>query len=173
MINKYNFLPKTFDELTSLSKRKLIFSVKNKPNLFVKIIEINNDIDCNLSVLKEIKFQQIANKYNISPKIIDYYEKEGVIYIIMEKVNGKTIYDIYGDDSNNVPDEIFAKIHDKLTQLLFLGIEYSDISPYNFMIENETGELKVIDFGHAKEVKLNWFLKDFVNGEYGWNPDFL
>jgi serine/threonine protein kinase len=173
MTNKYNFLPKTFDELISLSKRKLIYSVKDKPDLFVKIIELNNDINTQISVLNEIKFQKIASKYNISPKILDYYEKENVMYIIMEKVIGKPIYDIYGEIAEDVPDEIFAKIHDKLTQLLFLGIEYSDISPYNFMIEKDTENIKIIDFGHAKEVKLNWFLKDFVNGEYGWNPDFL
>ena len=172
MNNKYSFLPKTLQQLEILSKRKLIFSVKNEPELFVKIIEFKTIYE-HISILNEINLQKIASKYNISPKILDYYEKDNVMYIIMDKVHGKSIYDIYGDFSKDVPDKIFAKIHDKISQLLFLGIEYIDISPYNFMVELETGDIKIIDFGHAKQIKLNWFLKDFLNGEIGWNPDFL
>ena len=172
MTSKYNFLPKTFQELVSLSKKKLIYSVKNDPTLFVKIVELEN-IDTHISVLNEIKLQQMASKLGISPKIIDYYIKDNIMYIIMEKVNGKTIYDIYGELPDDVPDNIYTEIHNKLIDLLSIGIEYHDISPYNFIVESESNAIKIIDFGHAKLIKLNWFLKDFLNGEYTWNPDFL
>jgi serine/threonine protein kinase len=172
MSNKYSFLPKTLQQLESLSNKKLIFSVKNEPKLFVKIIEFKT-LDEHISILNEINLQKIASNYNISPKILDYYDRDNVMYIIMEKVYGECIYDIYGELADNVPEKIFTRIQDKLTQLLFLGIEYSDISPYNFIVELETGDIKIIDFGHAKQIKLNWFLKDFLNGEIGWNPDFL
>jgi serine/threonine protein kinase len=171
MNDKYKFLPKTFQELESLSNKKLIYNVKNDPKLFVKIIELNN-IDKYISVLNEIKLQQKANEYNLSPKILDYYIKDNVIFIIMEKIDGKTIYDIYGDSLDDIPKYIFIEIHNKLNQLLCIGIEYIDISPYNFMIENNTKNLKIIDFGHAKSIELNWFVKDYLTGNYSWNPDF-
>jgi hypothetical protein len=30
----------------------------------------------------------------------------------------------------------------------------------------------IIDFGHTYECKINWFLKDFLDGCKNWNPDF-
>lgn len=55
------------------------------------------------------------------------------------------------------------------------GIEYIDITPYNFL-ENE-GELYMIDFGDARyiptNIEMDWFLKEFLeDGVNSWNPDF-
>ena len=171
MTDKYKFLPKTNQELISLSNKKLIYTVKDDLNLFVKIIKLVS-LETYKSIANEIELQIISNKNNLSPKILDYYIRDDVMYIIMEKVNGKTIYDLYGDSINDVPIDIIEKIHKILSKLLFLGIEYKDITSYNFILTNNN-ELKVIDFGHAKKIELNWFLKDFLNKKYDWNPDFL
>jgi RIO-like serine/threonine protein kinase len=60
------------------------------------------------------------------------------------------------------------------------GIEYVDITSYNFM-EDVDGKIWIIDFGDAYytlEEKgapaANWFLRSVLAGESGkaWNPDF-
>jgi hypothetical protein len=38
---------------------------------------------------------------------------------------------------------------------------------------NKENKVFVIDFGDAKFVEVNWFLKDFMDGEKAWNPDFF
>jgi hypothetical protein len=43
-------------------------------------------------------------------------------------------------------------------------------------MEDTEGKIWIIDFGHAyytdPSKKVNWFLKEFLDGEFGWNPDF-
>ena len=58
----------------------------------------------------------------------------------------------------------------KLTEIQDL-IKFVSKSGVN-EVELETSDIKIIDFGHAKQIKINWFLKDFLNGEFSWNPDF-
>ena len=57
------------------------------------------------------------------------------------------------------------------------GIEYIDITPYNFIEKDE--KLYLIDFGHAKwkstTGEMNWFLQDFLDPDQclcAYNPDF-
>jgi RIO-like serine/threonine protein kinase len=78
---------------------------------------------------------------------------------------------MYQNKSKDVPAKIFDRIRDILERLYNVGIEYSDISSYNFIID-DNNKMHVIDFGHAKEFKINWFLRDFLDGVNEWNPDF-
>ncbi len=55
------------------------------------------------------------------------------------------------------------------------GIEYIDITPYNFIELNN--KIYLIDFGHArfrtKSKSINWFLKRFLFDMINeYNPDF-
>jgi tRNA A-37 threonylcarbamoyl transferase component Bud32 len=91
----------------------------------------------------------------------------------MEKVNGETLFDLYEDDPENVPLWIWDEIRRiVLTLHEEEGIEYVDISPFNFMKLND--KILVIDFGDAKYVgdEPDWFLQEFLDGTNMWNPDF-
>jgi RIO-like serine/threonine protein kinase len=95
----------------------------------------------------------------------------------MENIDGKTLCQLYSDEPENVPIEIWNKIRVIINTLFYEdGIEYIDISPYNFIVKND--KVYIIDFGHAywcnKDKQLsNWFLKDFIiNEENTFNPDF-
>ena len=90
----------------------------------------------------------------------------------MEKIDALCVADMYGEDVEKLPNWIWEEIVRILTVLYTCeGIEYVDITPYNFIEVN--GKVWIIDFGHAYFTKpKNWFLRDILKGEKGWNPDF-
>ena len=128
----------------------------------------------------EIELQNISASYGFSPKILDAAFHDHKCVIEMEDFGKNTIFDIYGNDPENVPDHVWDQIRHILNTLFEEeGIEYIDISSYNFM--EKDGKVYVIDFGHAyySEDKLeedgyiDEFLDDFLGGDNEWNPDFL
>jgi len=128
-----------------------------------------------VSSLLEIELQDIAMKYGFAPRI---QHIDGNV-VQMDKINGVCLADIYTEDPTLVPDWIWEEIH-KILAILFEreGIEYIDITSYNFVLEIETNKVWIIDFGHAYYTKTqdgyadNWFLRDVLAGEKSWNPDF-
>jgi len=120
---------------------------------------------------REAYFQHIASLYEFAPKIYETTEDE----IHMEHLEEMCLADMYGDDPKDIPTHIWDSIRHILNTLYYEEhIQYIDITPYNF-IEKEN-KVYIIDFGHAdfigKNPKMNWFLKEFLDGENGWNPDF-
>ena len=91
----------------------------------------------------------------------------------METVNGQTLSDLYGDDADDLPEWIWEEIrHMVMTLLDDEGIEYVDITPYNFM---QVGKrIVMVDFGDAKysDGEVDWFIKEFLEGQNSWNSDF-
>ena len=160
------FLPNTNKELIRISNDKLIYIIKDEPNILVKV-SLHND-----KLIKEINLQIKAHSYVPCPNIIDTIVNEGHIYILMEKLEAKTIYDLYGSNPKDVPDKIWKEIHKIISKLYYHDIHYVDISSFNFMVD-KNDKVYIIDFGDAYECKVNWFLKDFMDGEKSWNPDFV
>lgn len=109
--------------------------------------------------------------FNI-PKIINYDKKNKTL--TMEKINGMNISDMFGENSENVPDKIFIHVNTIIKNLKNLNIEYPDITGYNFIIDNNNDKIWIIDFEHSKvNNKINNpFILDICNGEKKWNPDF-
>ncbi len=107
------------------------------------------------------------------PKIINYDKKNKTL--TMEKINGMNISDMFGENSENVPDAIFSNVNTIIRNLKILNIEYPDITGYNFIIDNnDNDKIWIIDFEHSKinnEIN-NQFILDICNGEKKWNPDF-
>ncbi len=166
IINKM-FLPKTNEELIKISDKKPIYIIKNRPNILVKIISVTNleKID------NEIYLQKQAAKLGVAPKIIDHYYLDHKMFILMEKIDGMDLANMYGENKEDIPKKIWDEIRNILEKLYFAGIQYIDITPYNFMID-KNHKIKIIDFGHASQIKVNWFLRDFLDGLNEFNPDF-
>ena len=126
----------------------------------------------------EIELQQlVANKYEFSPRIL---QVDGET-VTMETVDGKTLSELFTDNSKLVPDWVWQQIYTMLAILFEReGIEYVDISAYNFMVNMNLSKVYMIDFGHATYTKQNkgqaprnWFLKAFLDEEIqDYNPDF-
>ena len=161
-INKYN------TNLIPLSTKKPIYYLENKPDVFVKVFtqdrikEMKNEYDIHTK----------ASKIVPCPKLIDCYEEDNVGYLLMEKINGKSLSELYGNSPKNIPRSIWNDIHSIIYKLYYENIHYVDITPYNFIIENDSKKLIIIDFGDAYQNEFNWFLKDFLDGENTWNSDF-
>ena len=122
----------------------------------------------------EIEIQQISARYGFSPKVltIEHISDEETM-IGMDDLDADTLFEIYGDSPENVPAWIWDSIRAMVSTLYEEeGIEYPDITPYNFIEKGD--RIYMIDFGDAKyaEGEQNWFLAEFLEGSNMWNPDF-
>lgn len=89
------------------------------------------------------------------PKIRQYFESDGRLYIVMEFVEGQTLEDILnrnGIISEQDTIKWLRQINDVLIYLhgRSTPIVYRDLKPSNIMIQ-PTGNIKIIDFGIAQE----------------------
>ncbi|MBK1834134.1 protein kinase domain-containing protein [Roseibacillus ishigakijimensis] len=84
--------------------------------------------------------------------IFDFGEVDGLLYLVMEYVEGKTLYhDTYGTQVDEYRAlEICAKVADGLAHAHEHGILHRDIKPANVLL-NAEGEPKLGDFGLAEE----------------------
>ena len=112
------------------------------------------------------KYIQELEVFNV-PKIIAYDIERKVL--VLEKINSKNINEIYGNESQIVPKEIFEEIRNIINLLLNYNIEFSDISSYNFIqYENK---LWIINFEKARTITgcINPFVRKFIDGLNEWN----
>jgi tRNA A-37 threonylcarbamoyl transferase component Bud32 len=83
---------------------------------------------------KEYKTHKLI--YNLKivnvPKIYSYDKKNKIM--VMEKIFGMNISDEYGEEAKNVPPDIFKTTQEIIKKLYYFGIEYPDITVYNFII---------------------------------------
>lgn len=131
------------------SSTNKLYEDKNNSNILIKQIgpEYNFFNFISRKIENEVAAAKIANELNIGPKIfysticIDPTDYEKIIgYIVMEKIDGKTI-----KNENEIElyiDEIFNKIN-----LLYENnIYYNDIHVNNFIIDNKTKNIFIIDY---------------------------
>jgi len=120
----------------------------------------------------EYKIQKYVSELPniLAPKAYNYNHDTKTI--CMQKIRGISVADFYGEDASNVPVWVFDKIRFIIKTLYMNGIEYPDITGYNFMLCE--GKIYIIDFGHACAKKLikNNFIDNFINGYNGWNVEF-
>jgi len=134
--------------------------------MFIK--EVSADTSAN-----EVELQKVGASYGFSPKIISDTVIDSTCFISMEDLEAESIGDVYGEDPSKIPLWIWNEIRTMITTLLEEEcIEYRDINPYNF-IERDN-RVYIIDYGDAKYVdgEINWFLREFIDGENSWNPDY-
>jgi tRNA A-37 threonylcarbamoyl transferase component Bud32 len=105
------------------------------------------------------------------PKVISYDKNKKIM--VMEKISGDSVSDFYGEDPNEVPEHIFDHVRDIIKTLALNGIEYPDITGYNFIMDQDE-RLWIIDFEHARLKKniKNRYINNFCAGKNAWNPLF-
>jgi tRNA A-37 threonylcarbamoyl transferase component Bud32 len=106
------------------------------------------------------------------PKIKDYDVESQTM--TMENIPNMCVSDYYGEDSDDITPELFAKIRKVIRFLYDNHIIYPDVTGYNF-IEYEN-KLWIIDFEHSdfKTHQKNIYVEEFVDDDtYNkWNPWF-
>lgn len=137
-----------------------------------------NELKVSCFIKHDVEFKEYYMQnyvYNLGivnvPKIFDYNKKTKTM--IMEKINNDNISDVYGEDMKNISDELYDKIRNIIKTLYDNGVEYIDVTGYNF-IEHEE-KIWIIDFEHAKKIgkQKNEFVQTFISGKKEWNIDFL
>lgn len=123
---------------------------------------------------KELELQECAADMGLAPSVIrSKYLRDGNVRVTMERILPMSVCDMYGYEEEDIPGHIWRKTRKVVKTLYNNGIEYLDITGYNF-IEDEDGKVWVIDFEHARPLgtRRNRFVKEFINGLNSWNPWF-
>ena len=104
-------------------------------------------------------------KVNV-PKIISYDKEKEIM--VMHKINALNLSDMFGEKSSDIDEYYFDEIRTIIKTLSDNGIEYPDITGYNF-IEHDN-KIWIIDFEHAHI--RDTFVNKFIQGRNKWNPRF-
>jgi tRNA A-37 threonylcarbamoyl transferase component Bud32 len=120
------------------------------------------------------KYVYQLNIVNV-PEIIEYDEANKIM--VMRKVGKNNLSHNYGENATDVPDELFDEVVKIVRTLVEHGIDYPDLTGYNFVEDTDTyGKIWIIDFEHAKLATskeiTNIQITNICNGKQIWNPDF-
>lgn len=91
------------------------------------------------------------------PRIVGIEEDSKFFYIIMDFVQGENLKTVVASSGPQAQDTVVSwgvKLCDVLTYLHGKGIVYRDMKPANIMLSPD-GNIKLIDFGIAREYKEN------------------
>ena len=124
----------------------------------------------------EYKMHQIIYNLDIInvPKIYKYDKETKTM--IMEKIHNMNISDQYGEDAANVPKKVFKIMQEIIKKLYYSGIEYPDITGYNFIFHKN--KMYLIDFEHSNFFtnetmhQIDPFVIKFIKGACEWNPKY-
>lgn len=152
----------------------LVKSKADNKKYALKVISKNSIIDKNGKEVKDtiasvIQEKLILSQIPPSPFIERFYGTavdERNIYFIIESIDGGELHSqMYNELGSGLPmDENIAKFY--LSNIIIMleelhkeKIVYRDLKPENLVIDKETGYLKLIDFGFAKQVfRKTWTL---------------
>ena len=107
------------------------------------------------------------------PEVFNYCKETQTM--VMARVGAMNVSDMYGENANMVPDNVFKSISKIIQKLVDHGIEYPDLTGYNF-VEDADDNVWIIDFEHSKlknkvDIKNKAILR-VCHGEKKWNEDF-
>jgi len=104
-------------------------------------------------------------KVNV-PKIISYDKEKEIM--VMHKINAMNLSDMFGENASDIDEYYFDEIRTIIQTLSDNGIEYPDITGYNFI--EHANKIWIIDFEHAHI--RDTFVNKFIQGRNKWNPRF-
>lgn len=102
--------------------------------------------------------QVLFGKFDVEglAAVKDYFEENGTAYIVMEYLSGPTLQEYEKEHKGKVSEKqaeiLLEPVINALAYIHSIGIVHCDISPDN-LIFNKEGQLKLIDFGAAKNKK--------------------
>lgn len=124
---------------------------------------------------KEYFMQQYVYQLDIVniPEIIEYNDKTKTM--VMKKVGNHNLSDHYGENAEDISNELFTQVIKIVRTLVLHGIKYPDLTGYNF-VEDNNGKIWIIDFEHSSLMSTkhldNIHIQNICNGYKKWNPEF-
>ncbi len=83
-------------------------------------------------------------------RLIDYFDMSHSYYIVMERFNSKDLFDFISEEGplgENLARHLFRQVLDTVSQCHNRGVLHRDIKDENILIDLQTHQLKIIDFG--------------------------
>jgi len=122
--------------------------------------------------VKEHEYNVHKHVYNLKLKNVNVpkirsYDKQNEI-MTMDKIDNMNLSDMWGENDSDIDEWYFDKIRTIIKTLADNGIEYPDITGYNFIEHNY--KIWIIDFEHAHI--RDTFVNKFIQGCNKWNPRF-
>jgi serine/threonine protein kinase len=118
----------------------------------VKVLshELTSDVERKQRFLQEARAAGRINHPSVA-QIFDADEADGVTFIVMELVEGKTVRQLIADQELDLLGamDISIQVADGLAKAHELGIVHRDVKPANVM-RTRDGHVKILDFGLAK-----------------------
>lgn len=113
---------------------------------------LSNDDEFRTRFVREARAVAALSHKNVIA-VYDIGEEWGESYIAMEFIEGKILRDILNSKTKFTPEEALRlgrQIAEGLGAAHKRGIIHRDIKPENIMVTNESGEVKIMDFGLAR-----------------------
>lgn len=126
------------------------------------IKEIKNDNSQNVeTLLKGLEMEaNILKKVDhpVLPRIVDIIDKDGTVYVVMDYIEGRAMDKVLEEDGAQPEEKVIEWAKQLAGALDYLHtmnppIIYRDMKPSNIMLKPD-GTVKLIDFGTAKEYKV-------------------
>ncbi|MCE5189058.1 MAG: protein kinase [Eubacteriales bacterium] len=133
----------------NLSSRKTV-AIKVLKDEFRNDAEFLRRFERESRAVLHLSHDNIVHAYDVG-------ETDGLPYIVMEYVNGKTLKQILDENGPMPPRiavELVAQVLDALSAAHAAGIIHRDVKPQNVIVM-QSGKVKLMDFGIAREVNAN------------------
>ena len=156
----------------------------HKTEAAVKVI-----LDCFDEALREketLTYIQLIGGHNNIIKLLDYFLHDGSHYLIVEYINGNSLYDEVCKKllDKDIVYSIINQISNIFTFMHQHGIVHCDLKPENIMVSHKSYIVKLIDFGSAIILNPQSSTPNFeqiqkligipVSGtKYYWPPEML
>lgn len=135
----------------------------------------NSGADFERNMQRFLQEARLLAKFSSEPGIVgvrDFFRENGTAYIIMEYLDGITLKTYVQEYGPVPPEQLFAMLDPVLLSLARVheqGLIHRDISPDNIIMLRETGNLKLLDFGAARDVSEERSLSVVL--KWGYAPE--
>ena len=128
--------------------------VRKSDGMHVAVKEVTKDKVLEYTVddkvpLEIALMQQVADVPGVI-RLIDYFDMSHSYYIVMERFNSKDLFDFISEEGplgENLARQLFRQVLDTVIQCHNRGVLHRDIKDENILIDIQTHQVKIIDFG--------------------------
>lgn len=143
-------------EIYKSTNSTIFKAVRNADNVPVVVKFINKEYPTDLECSYFVREYELTRKFS-SDRIIkayDFIKYNNSYALILEDFGGESIDTSYISKEFGLKEKIalFLKITDALIEVHRENIIHKDINPSNIVINMETGDVKLIDFGISSEL---------------------
>jgi len=151
-------------------KDGLQVAVKVVPKKKHVIDSENNNVPLEVALM-----QQVSNVPGVI-RFLDYFNVGDCYYIVMERFNSKDLFDFITDKgplTESLARDLFKQILKTVTECLQLGVVHRDIKDENILVDLNTFNIKLIDFGSGSLYEKDKIYTEFKGTRVYSPPEWV